>query len=81
MPDLRSVSTRSTVCSVRKPKDKFTFTKEELLRILNKPANYQQPDGKYVRFYDGISVISADDTGEIVSVVVKRTPRKDWTAL
>lgn len=62
-------------------KDKFTFTKEELLRILNKPANYQQPDGKYVRFYDGISVISADDTGEIVSVVVKRTPRKDWTAL
>ncbi len=23
-------------------KDKFTFTKEELLRILNKPANYQQ---------------------------------------
>ena len=62
-------------------KDKFTFTKEELLRILNKPANYQQPDGKYVRFYDGISVISAEDTGEIVSVVVKRTPRKDWTAL
>ena len=62
-------------------KDKFTFTKEELLRILNKPANYQQPDGKYVRFYDGISVISADDTGEIVSVVVKRTPRTDWTAL
>ena len=62
-------------------KDKFTFTKEELLRILNKPANYEQPDGKYVRFYDGISVISADDTGEIVSVVVKRTPRKDWTAL
>lgn len=62
-------------------KDKFTFTKEELLRILNKPANYQQPDGKYVRFYDGISVISADDTGEIVSVVVKRMPRKDWTAL
>ena len=65
----------------QKTKDKFTFTKEELLRILNKPANYQQPDGKYVRFYDGISVISADDTGEIVSVVVKRTPRKDWTAL
>ncbi len=62
-------------------KDKFTVTKEELLRILNKPANYQQPDGKYVRFYDGISVISADDTGEIVSVVVKRTPRKDGTAL
>ena len=62
-------------------KDKFTFTKEELLRILNKSANYRQPDGKYVRFYDGISVISADDTGEIVSVVVKRTPRKDWTAL
>lgn len=62
-------------------KDKFTFIKEELLRILNKSANYRQPDGKYVRFYDGISVISADDTGEIVSVVVKRTPRKDWTAL
>lgn len=71
----------SRVLGQKTGKDKFTFTKEELLRILNKPANYQQPDGKYVRFYDGISVISADDTGEIVSVVVKRTPRKDWTAL
>lgn len=62
-------------------KDKFTFSREDLLRILNKPCNYQQPDGKHVRFYDGISVISADDTGEIVSVVVKRAARKDWIAL
>lgn len=62
-------------------KDKFTFTNEELLDVLKKPCNYRQPDGKQIRFYNGIAVVSADDTGEIVSVVVKRAARKDWDAI
>lgn len=62
-------------------KDKFTFTNEELLDVLKKPCNYRQPDGKQIRFYDGIAVVSAEDTGEIVSVVVKRAARKDWDAI
>lgn len=62
-------------------KDKFTFTNEELLDVLKKPCNYRQPDGKQIRFYNGIAVVSAEDTGEIVSVVVKRAARKDWDAI
>lgn len=62
-------------------KDKFTFTNEELLDVLKKPYNYRQPDGKQIRFYNGIAVVSAEDTGEIVSVVVKRAARKDWDAI
>ena len=62
-------------------KDKFTFTNEELLDVLKKPCNYRQPDGKQIRFYNGIAVVSAEDTGEIVSVVVKRATRKDWDAI
>lgn len=62
-------------------KDKFTFTNEELLGVLKKPCNYRQPDGKQIRFYNGIAVVSAEDTGEIVSVVVKQAARKDWDAI
>lgn len=64
----------------RKGKDKFGFTEEQLLSILKRRANYRQEDGKYIRFYEGISVVSAEDTGEIVSIVVRSTPRKDWKA-
>lgn len=60
---------------------KIHFSNEDLLTILKRPPNYQQPDGKLVRFYDRISVISASDTGEIVSVVVRNAVRKDWKAL
>jgi hypothetical protein len=60
---------------------KFSFTREMLLGVLNRAPNYRQADGKLVRFYDGLSVISAEDTGEIVSVVVRNSARKDWEAL
>nr|DAH76945.1 MAG TPA: minor capsid protein [Caudoviricetes sp.] len=60
---------------------KFSFTREMLLGVLNRASNYRQADGKLVRFYDGLSVISAEDTGEIVSVVVRNSARKDWEVL
>lgn len=60
---------------------KFSFTQEQLLSVLLRPANYSQSDGKLLRFYDGIAAVSAKDTGEIVSVVIRNTPRKDWEAL
>lgn len=60
---------------------KFFFTEEQLCSILQKPANYRQEDGKLIRFYEGISVVSAEDTGEIVSVIVRSTARKDWEVL
>lgn len=65
----------------RKGKDKFTFTEEYLLAVLRQRANYRQADGKSIRFYGGLSVVSAEDTGEIVSIVVRSAPRKDWEPL
>ena len=54
------------------------FTNEEILHILEKDANYIQDDGKLVYFYDGISVVRASDTGEVVSIVVRNNARSDW---
>lgn len=60
---------------------KFNFSQEQLLSVLRRVGNYRQPDGKLVRFYDGIAAIAAADTGEIVSIVVRNAPRKDWERL
>jgi SPP1 gp7 family putative phage head morphogenesis protein len=57
---------------------KVNFTQEELLDILKQPPNFEQPDGKQVRFYSNIAVIQAKDTGEIVSVVTRSTSKDDW---
>lgn len=57
---------------------KVNFTREELLDILKKVPNYKQADGKLVRFYDEVSVIQATDTEEIISVITRPAPRKDW---
>lgn len=62
-------------------KDKFWFTKEQLLEILRRKYNYRQSDGKLIRFYENIAVVSAADTGEIVSIIVRNAPRKDWDVL
>ena len=59
-------------------KDKFQFSQEVLIDVLGKEYNYRQPDGKLVRFYHNIAVISASDTGEIVSIVVRNRPKADW---
>ena len=34
-----------------------------------------------VRFYDGIVAVFAEDPGEVLSVIVRNTPRKEWEAL
>ena len=60
---------------------KFSFTREQLLSALRRPHNYRQSDGKLIRFYDSIAVVSAEDTGEVLSIIVRNTPRKDWEAL
>lgn len=62
-------------------KEKFYFSQEKLLEVLQKPVNYRQADGKRIRFYEGIAVVAAPDTAEIVSIIVKSHARKDWEAL
>lgn len=59
-------------------KGKRPFTREEVKAMLGKPPNYRQPDGKLVRYENGLAVIQAPDTGEFVSVISRPKPRKDW---
>ena len=51
------------------------------MEILRRKYNYRQSDGKLIRFYENIAVVSAADTGEIVSIIVRNAPRKDWDVL
>ena len=57
---------------------KQTFTKEEVLEVLQRKPNYIQSDGKYVKFYHNIAIVQAADTGEVISVIWKEDIRHDW---
>lgn len=54
------------------------FSHESIRDQCQKNANYLQNDGRKIRFYDGIALISDADTEQIVSVVVRKNPKKDW---
>ncbi|OKO89459.1 minor capsid protein [Geobacillus proteiniphilus] len=60
-------------------KGKRDFTNENVLDVLKTGKKYHQAEGnKTVYFKDGIAVIQANDTGEIVSIVTRKKPKKDW---
>ena len=69
------------VLGQRSGSGKFYFTQEQLLSVLLRPYNYRQSDGRLLRFYDGIAAVSAEDTGEVLSVIIRSAPRKDWEKL
>lgn len=69
------------VLGQKKGKGKRDFTREEILEMLMKSPNYRQSDGKLVRFENGIAIIQAPDTGEIVSIVTRETIKDDWEEL
>ncbi|MGF7049148.1 SPP1 gp7 family putative phage head morphogenesis protein [Paenibacillus sp. DS2015] len=58
---------------------KVIFEKEDIRDMLNKPAGFLQPNGHKVRFENGIAIIQASDTNEIVSIVTRNKPKIDWT--
>ena len=67
------------VLGQKQSKGKRKFTKEDVLDVLKTGKKYHQAEGnKTVYFKDGIAVIQANDTGEIVSIVTRKKPKKDW---
>lgn len=66
------------VLGQRVRKNKRAFTREDALEILQKEFNYIQSDGRFVKYYNGIAVIQAPDTGEVISVVTTGKVRPEW---
>jgi uncharacterized protein (UPF0297 family) len=57
---------------------KREFTRDEVLEVLKNKPNYTQDEGKSVKFYNNLAVIQANDTDEIVSIVVRNKVRPGW---
>lgn len=66
------------VLGPKRSKGKTVYTKEDIEVMLAKPPNYVQPDGKTVRFENGVAILQAPDTGEIIGIVARNTPKSDW---
>lgn len=55
------------------------FDKEIIEDICkNYPFNFKQDDGKIVKFYNEIAIIYSIQTGEVVSVIHRGKPKKEW---
>ena len=62
----------------RRDKVEGGLTTDQLADICKKPANYKQPDGRAVRYYDGVALIFNAKTEEMVSFVVRKDPKSEW---
>lgn len=61
----------------RSKKSNFTFI--DIVEQYNRPINYVQPDGKYVRFYEQRALITSSDTNEVISIICRNNVKKDWS--
>lgn len=59
-------------------KDKVLFTNEDLAGWLKEKPNYMQSNGVLVRHREGVAILQAPDTKEIISVVTRSRPKADW---
>lgn len=59
-------------------KDKVMFTREDLAGWLKEAPNYIQPNGVLVRHREGVAILQAPDTQEIISIVTRSRPKADW---
>ena len=55
-----------------------TFSYESIFQQLVYPVNYYQEDGRGVRFYNGIAIVTEPETDEIVTIIWRKTPKADW---
>ena len=55
------------------------FDKEEIANICeNYPFNFIQEDGKKIKFYKGTAIIYSSQDEEIVSILHRQKPNKEW---
>lgn len=55
------------------------MTEDEFLEIHNKPFNYVQADGRWVKYYTEKAIIYLSDTKEVVTCYIKQKKAKgDW---
>ncbi|AFL99511.1 phage putative head morphogenesis protein, SPP1 gp7 family [Desulfitobacterium dehalogenans ATCC 51507] len=62
----------------KQSKGKVQFTREDIMGMMKKPPNFIQEDGHLVRFENGIAIIQANDTNEILSIVTRSKAKANW---
>jgi len=59
-------------------KGNIVFNQDDIVNILKAKPNYIQKDGRLVNFQNGVAIIRNKETGEVVSIVVRKNPKEDW---
>ena len=56
------------------------YTFNDIVKQWRMKPNYVQPDGRHIKFYNGVAIAYNPDTKEVLSIVNRARPRKDWTS-
>lgn len=59
-------------------KGNVVFNQKDIVDSFNSKPNYIQQDGRLINFQNGIAIIRSEETNEIVSIVVRKNPKKEW---
>lgn len=59
-------------------KGNTVFTKSDITDMFNGTPNYIQEDGRLVNFQNGTAIIRNSETNEIISIVIRKNPKKEW---
>ena len=60
------------------PKRLNGHDEEFFAKLMKKPANYKQPNGREVRLYEGYAIIFESKTGEWITMERKAKPKSEW---
>lgn len=60
---------------------KKIFTKDELVEAKRNKPNFRQNDGRLIHYYNSLAVVENENTGEVVTIVVRGKAKADWEAL
>ena len=62
-------------------RDKKPFTFDDVLYSYRQPANYTQPDGRAIHYYNNVMVVLDPKTSEVITVNYYKEAMKSWKKL
>lgn len=64
--------------NIDKKTSEIVFTHSDIVELFNTKPNYKQKDGRLINFNGKFAIIRSEKTNEVVSIVVRNNPGKEW---
>ena len=65
----------------KRGKNNISYSLSDIVDICNQKANYIQPNGRHIKYYNNVAIIYSESSPEIVSIVNRKNPKSDWSEI